>query len=81
MYHRDQHNTRVRLNWGMALPVAPQAVTLYDLVKDLGFPIAVALILLFQTAPRLDSVIATNAAITAQLTELTAVCADRSGGS
>jgi hypothetical protein len=64
----------------MALPVAPQAVTLYDLVKDLGFPIAVALILLFQTAPRLDSVIASNAAINAQLTELAAVCADRSGG-
>jgi hypothetical protein len=60
----------------MALPVAPQTVTIYDVVKDLGFPIAVALILLFQVGPKLDAVVASNAQVLAEMTALTAVCSN-----
>jgi hypothetical protein len=59
----------------MVLPVAPQAVTIYDVVKDLGFPVAVTLILLFQIGPRLDSVIAANIETQSELATLTSVCA------
>lgn len=58
----------------MALPVAPQTVTIYDVVKDLGFPVVVSLILLFQIGPKLDSLVAGNAQVQAQLGEVTAVC-------
>lgn len=62
----------------MSLPVAPQSVTLYDVIKDLGFPIVVALILLFQVGPKLDDMAATNAQIEAQVQALTALCVSKS---
>jgi len=65
----------------MALPDAPQAVTLYDVVKDLGFPIAVSLILLFQLGPKLDSVIAQSDQVQTQFATLASVCATTGHGS
>lgn len=58
----------------MALPVAPQTVTVYDVVKDLGFPIVVALILLFQIGPKLDDLAQTNAKIESQVSVVATLC-------
>jgi hypothetical protein len=58
----------------MSLPVSPQGVTIYDVVKDLGFPVAVSLILLFQIGPKLDSVLSANAQLQAQLSVVIAEC-------
>lgn len=66
----------------MSLPVAPTSVTLYDVVKDIGFPAVVALILLFQIGPKLDMTIETNQQISDQMAQLTSVCtAARATGS
>lgn len=64
----------------MSLPVAPQAVTIYDVVKDLGFPIAVTLILLFQIGPKLDSLTAAQTTAETQITTLAEVCAAQAHG-
>ena len=61
----------------MALPVAPQSVTIYDVVKDLGFPVVVALILLFQIVPKLDDLTATNSRVESQVTTLAQLCVAR----
>jgi hypothetical protein len=58
----------------VALPVAPTSVTVYDVIKDLGFPIAVTLILLFQIGPKLDSVVTADAALQSQVADLVEVC-------
>lgn len=58
----------------MALPIAPGSVTLYDVVKDLGFPIAVSLILLLEIGPKLDSVLQTNQQLQAEYTTLSELC-------
>lgn len=57
------------------MPVAPQSVTLYDIVKDLGFPAAVALLILFQLGPKMDAVIQSNATLSAQVSVMAASCA------
>lgn len=61
----------------MALPVAPQTVTIYDIIKDLGFPIVVSLILLFQVGPKLDDISSTNARIESEVQSLTSLCVVR----
>lgn len=58
----------------MSIPVAPASVTFYDVIKDLGFPIAVSLILLFQIGPKLDEVLVSNQNLTTQVAELTLAC-------
>lgn len=58
----------------MAINVAPQSVTFYDIAKDLGFPICVALILLFQVGPKLDTMAAANAQVASQLAVVSAEC-------
>ena len=62
----------------MALQVAPQAVTLYDVVKDLGLPAAFAIILLFQIGPKLDQVATTNAQIETQISVVAQLCGGKS---
>lgn len=58
----------------MSVPFAPTSVTLYDVVKDVGFPAVVALILLFQIGPKLDATIETNQQISDQMVQLTSAC-------
>lgn len=58
----------------MSLPVAPQAVTLYDVAKDFGFPALVAIILLFQIGPKLDQVAEHDTQVAAQLAVVSASC-------
>jgi len=58
----------------MAVNVSNAPVSIYDLLKDFGFPAAVTLILLFQIGPRLDQVAATNGQVAAQLAVVSAEC-------
>jgi len=56
------------------MDAAPKQITVYDVVKDLGFPIVVTLILLFQIGPRLEQVAATNVQVASQLAVVSATC-------
>lgn len=53
---------------------APVGITWYDVVKDLGFPIVVTLILLFQIGPKLEEVAQTNVDVARQLGAVSATC-------
>jgi hypothetical protein len=59
-------------------PPAAASLSVYQLIKDLGFPIVVTLILLFQFSPKLDTLIMSSQHVESQMAAVTAYCIGKS---